>query len=173
MDESLKVAIATISGFLIAFFAEPVKIYFQQWARKKGVQRALYHELYFNYDSLRRFVDNQRGEFTKKDLHKFVFNAKYATHLDAYQYYTSHDIDLFYQLVEATDFNWLYALLNRLLDNLGARFESKDDPIIVFNEIKNYLRSYKDAIDTGRLDKKLLVSIVGKETIKSIQEKEY
>lgn len=173
MDESLKVAIATISGFLIAFFAEPVKIYFQQKARKESIRRALYHELYFNYETFRKFADKQEGEFTKKELHKFVFNAKYSTHLEAYQYYLSHDLDLYYQLAEAMTLNWLYAIVNRLLDNVRARFESKDDPVIVLNEIKTYLGAYKDAIDTGKLNKQLLIKIIGKDKYKFIQEKEY
>ena len=173
MDETLKVTIATISGFLIAFFAEPIKIYFQQRARKQAIRRALCHELYFNYESFRKFTDKQDGEFTKNELQKFVFNAKYATHVEAHKYYLTHDLDLYYQLGEVATINWLYALLNRLLDNLTSRYESKEIPTIVLNEIKNYIGAYRDAIDTGKLNKQLLINIIGNDNYKFIQEKEY
>lgn len=40
MDETTKILIGTISGFVIAFFVEPVKIYFQNQGRKKNLRKA-------------------------------------------------------------------------------------------------------------------------------------
>ena len=44
MDETTKVLIGTISGFLIAFFAEPIKIYFSNNFKKRNIRLALYKE---------------------------------------------------------------------------------------------------------------------------------
>ena len=45
--------IATISGFIIAFFAEPLKTYFQNRAKLKNLRIALYKEILYNYSSLK------------------------------------------------------------------------------------------------------------------------
>lgn len=53
MDETTKVIIATLSGFIIAFFAEPVKSYFANRAKLNNLRIALYKELLYNYSTLK------------------------------------------------------------------------------------------------------------------------
>ena len=48
MDETTKVIIATLSGFIIAFFAEPVKSYFQNRGQLHNLRVALYKEMVNN-----------------------------------------------------------------------------------------------------------------------------
>jgi hypothetical protein len=41
MDDTLKIIIGTLSGFVIAFFAEPIKIFFQNRARINNIRLAV------------------------------------------------------------------------------------------------------------------------------------
>ncbi len=173
MDESLKITIATISGFVIAFFAEPVKIYFQRRDRREGIRKALYQELYFNYESLRRFVDGRGETITRDEFHRFVFNLKWLSHTEAYQHYMTHDIDLFYQLKESMVINWLYGQLISLIETARARFDAKDDPNITLNIVKNYLQAYKENAGNGKFDRRFLVKCIGIEKLKLVLEKDF
>jgi hypothetical protein len=56
MDDVTKIIIATISGFIVAFFAEPVKLYFQNKQRRDVFRFALYAEIYNNYRLLSTFI---------------------------------------------------------------------------------------------------------------------
>ncbi len=101
MDETTKFLVCTISGLMIAFLAEPVKLYFQRQARRSSLRRALHLELYSNAVALGRFLDLFPGKITKRELGPFERVVRYAMHQEAHQYYISHDVDLFYQLREA------------------------------------------------------------------------
>ena len=70
MDEILKITIGTVAGFVIAFFAEPVKIYFQNASKKKSLRLALYGELINNFMSLRFFLNGL--DMTEKLLFRFA-----------------------------------------------------------------------------------------------------
>jgi hypothetical protein len=48
MDVTTKVIIATLSGFIIAFFAEPAKKNFLERTKLHNLKIALYKELIFN-----------------------------------------------------------------------------------------------------------------------------
>jgi len=52
MDETTKVIIATLSGFIIAFLAEPVKDIIQHRTKLLNLKVALYKELWGNYATL-------------------------------------------------------------------------------------------------------------------------
>jgi hypothetical protein len=111
MDESLKVTIATLSGFVIAFFAEPVKIYFQKRGKQRAIRRALYFELYFNYDHLTSFYDKRKDRATTRtDMFQFVESVKHIARLEAYQFCITQNVDLFYQFKEAVTINSLYSI---------------------------------------------------------------
>lgn len=174
MDESLKVTIATLSGFIIAFFADPIKTYFQQRTRKRNIRRALYSEIHFNYDALSSFYYKRMDkEITNRDMYQFVEGIKHIARLEAYQYYITHDMDLFYQFREVATINTLYAELRLLLENAQIRVEKKIPFDRTMEHIQGLLRRYIESIKTGKLDKSLLMEIIGREEINSFMEKEY
>jgi hypothetical protein len=57
MDETIKVLIGTVSGFVIAFFAEPVKVFFQNRTGKQILRVALYKEILSNYWFLSTYLE--------------------------------------------------------------------------------------------------------------------
>lgn len=174
MDETTKILVGTLSGFVIAFLAEPVKLYFQRQARKNSLRRALHLELYSNYVALVRFLDVFPRKITKQELGVFERVVKYATHIEAYQYYLSHDVDLFYQLSEAVELSLLFSILVRLLTTVPAIYAAKEaDANLAIDEIKIFLRRYKRALETKEFDEEFLSKLVGRDKIQSIREKDY
>lgn len=174
MDESLKVTIATISGFVIAFFAEPVKMYFQQRSKRKTIRRALYFELYYNYDHLTYFFDKRKDRaITRTDMFQFVEGVKHIARLEVYQYCITQNVDLFYQFKEAITINSLYANLNRLLEIAPLRVEKNIPFDQTMTSIRHFLGHFVDSVQTGKLDKRLLTEITGREKVNALLQKKY
>lgn len=69
MDETLKIIIGTLSGFIIAFFAEPIKIYFQNKAKINYIRLAVYKEISHNYVVIynnSQMYENEERTLTKQ-----------------------------------------------------------------------------------------------------------
>ena len=54
--EYLKTLISIFTGFVTAFLAEPVKVYFTNRAKKDNMKKALYGEIISIYNSLFAFL---------------------------------------------------------------------------------------------------------------------
>jgi len=116
MDETTKVVIGTISAFLIAFFAEPIKTFFQNRSRRNHLQVALYSEIYNNYNVLGGFLKIYGEIDIEQSKAYFKGSIKHSIRSECYKYYVSSQSDLFYQLKEASQLNIIYATLFSLLD---------------------------------------------------------
>src|SRR5260221_14496901 len=113
MDETTKILIGTISGFVIAFFAEPIKLLFQNDFKKRNLKTALYREMYNNYRSLEMFIDQSQQKMSQKEGYEFF--TEYSFRKECFQYYISNEPELFYQLREAVHINTIYSTVDYLI----------------------------------------------------------
>jgi len=153
MDETTKIIIATISGFVIAFFAEPVKIYFQNKAKLKNLQIAIYKEIIHNYALLRNF--NGEGDFRPL----IEFNNEYYIRTECYKQAITSELTLFYQLKEASAINHLYSFLSIL------SHEKLEQPLgyVIF-----FMGSLKGRLNNGVFNGKLMKQLAGDETFQQM-----
>ncbi|RPI93969.1 MAG: hypothetical protein EHM40_08150 [Chloroflexi bacterium] len=112
MDETTKVIIATLSGFVIAFFAEPVKNYFGNRAKLHHLRVAFYTELVNNYYALTHFTMGN----TETDSYVLHNATKYQMRTECYKHALQNELPLFYQLTEAKLLNHVYGLINQLIN---------------------------------------------------------
>ena len=106
-------------------------------------------------------------------MFQFVEGVKHIARLDAYQYCISQNVDLFYQFREATTINSLYANLALLLENAPKRVEKNIPFDHTMEQIKHFLEHFIDAVQTGKLDKRLLIEIIGRKKTDAILQKKY
>ncbi len=159
MDDTVKVLIATFSGFIVAFLAEPVKIYFQNKSRKENIQSAIYGEMFHNYVILKSFIaDTNTGD----DIEKFMKFFKYSVRTECYKFALSQETALFYQLTESTPINGMYAFLLGVLDFSAEEKNKKQfDPEQLASQ---YLEAFSSAVEIGIIKKKILRKAIGKKT---------
>lgn len=109
MDETTKVIIATISGFIIAFLAEPVKDIIQHRTKLLNLKVALYKELWSNYATL--------DVASRHEVPLTMFFYQPSLRTECYKHALEHEISLFYQLEEATMMNSLQGdAIRRIID---------------------------------------------------------
>ena len=164
MDESLKIIIGTVSGFLIAFLAEPVKIYFQNASKKKSLRLALYSELINNFMSLHFFLSGLDRSSEDRVAEAYLKLSKLVLKVDVYGFAISHELYLFYQLKEANLFAQTYAIASTIIGWIesGKREER------VLEEAIKYLLLTKAGIEEGDLNRKTIDRIFGKGITKNI-----
>src|SRR5260221_13126443 len=109
MDETTKVLIGTISGFVIAFFAEPIKRYFENKSKLQYLRIALYKEMIQNFLMLESTLD----DFRNNEKSNIMVGQPLMID-DCYRYVVSQETALYYQLTEARLINSFYKLLNML-----------------------------------------------------------
>lgn len=150
MDETTKILIGTISGFVIAFLAEPVKTHFETTARRKNLRRMLYHEIFENYSRLQviRGTDAPPDDFNEL--------ASSIIKVDCYNYAISNELSTYYQLREASSFNTIYSITQTILAT---------DPSPDFRDklIELYSTNLSSAIASGDIDVKYFRKLKRKE----------
>jgi hypothetical protein len=186
MSDTAIAIIGVVAGFITAFFAEPVKIYFQNKARLNTLRLSLYRELWHNYallntllDYLYRFGfefpdDAESSEARERTLkvddmiktkaNHYVLDWE-GTRTDCYEQAVKNDLYLLYQLSEVSAIRRLYYSVNA-----PAR-HSKGEPIDWKDAIpfhKNYSDSFSSYVFTGVLSKKILGKIVPKKEYKEL-----
>jgi hypothetical protein len=123
MDETAKIIIATLSGFVIAFLAEPVKLYFQNKQKIRQMRTILYREIASNYKRLHIIVSayddldryNDDYEYSKLILKRLGEDLA-GFHFDCYQL-ARKDLTVFYQMEEAITIDSLYTGFQSIRDN--------------------------------------------------------
>ncbi len=161
MDETTKVIIATLSGFIIAFFAEPVKNYFQNRAKLHNLRVALYKEMIHNYSSLDdASIDNANSSI--KD-----FLARRVIRIECYKHAIENEVSLFYQLDESNKINWLQgSLMGGIID------VSNYLPEVGFRDLSEIFKDIiAESFYVGNLDAKLLRGLASKKLYREIMKK--
>jgi|GEM_PF-2484809 len=156
--ETLKIIIATVSGFIFAFFAEPVKIYFQNRNKIQNLRLALYKEIYHNYMLLRDYVQRagHNEDFQAENL--LLFLPKLCR-TECYKQAMIQDPSFFYQLKEATMINTLYIDLAVIVEQPTLKDGSG---INIIDWVASYLDTVNGEIEFGSFDKKLMSKIATK-----------
>ncbi|MGA7192876.1 MAG: hypothetical protein WBW94_04530 [Anaerolineales bacterium] len=158
-NNTLNVIIGTLSGFIIAFLAEPVKIYFQNRSRKENIQSAIYGEMFHNYVTLKSFVAETN---TAEDIEKFTKFFKYSVRTECYKFALSQETALFYQLTESTPINGMYAFLLGVLDfSTEEKNKKQFDPEQLASQ---YLEAFSSAVEIRIIKKNILQKSIGKKT---------
>jgi hypothetical protein len=171
MDEMLKITIGTLSGFIVAFFAEPVKLFFQNRAKKENLRRALYHEMICNYYLIKEFVDeavreNLNADPDEKDtkLDKFFSSLRegsdFMIRMECFQYTVQNENFTLYQLRDASLINSIYGRLKGISTWLIVEDSPKKRSKLE-SLIKDYLSQMDDGLKYGMFDAKTVRKILG------------
>lgn len=161
MDDTTKVLIGTISGFIIAFFAEPVKRYFETKSKIQHLRVALYKEMIQNFLMLESTLD----DFRSNEKSNIMVGQPLMID-DCYKYVVSQEPALYYQLKEARLINMFYKLLNMLvkIPEGGKEFRTVSAKDI----IEGMVGLIQGGLETGTLDKKLSQKVISKKEIEKI-----
>ena len=157
--EIWQATITALASFIVAFYAEPIKIYFSNKARKRQFRNALYREtlqIHSQLSDIRALV--VQGQIDEGGV---TFALNRITH-QAYQT-AKADPFLLYELKEAIDFDVLYKNLE-LLQQLASKstsFEQAQLPNqnLLFNlmaYLDAALISFKAKISNGNLNAKTI-----------------
>lgn len=161
MDETTKILIGTISGFIIAFFAEPVKRYFENKSKLQHLRTALYKEMIQNFLMLESALDDFRNNEKSN-----IMAGQPLMLNDCYRYVVSQETALYYQLTEARLINMFYKLLDMFMKipEGGKAFRTVSAKDIV----EGLVGIVHGGLDMGTLDKKLAKKVISKQEIESI-----
>jgi polyhydroxyalkanoate synthesis regulator phasin len=148
--EFWQLLIGTLSGFLVAFLAEPVKTYFANRSKKAVLKVALYSEMALLYNRLTQLSDSlDKGELSADNLQWAVTEMG---RFDCYNYARSKAFLLFYQLKEAPAIDAFYGS-SRLL--LSEHFDSKSKGwLTIPKQAKELL---ENLVKQGQISEKLLL----------------
>jgi len=169
MDESARIIIATVSGFLIALLAEPIKLFFQDHVKRQNIRRAIYSEIISNYlafDTL--FGKNLESkidwiEDSGKFSDEFAHGIRHLIKIDCFTYAVTQEATAYYQMKEATSFNYIYSTLKAVLEWAEMnKTTQKSSRLRPQGFIEEFVRSIKENIRQGSFDRRLVKSIVGK-----------
>lgn len=121
-EEFFKIVISTISGFFIAFAAEPVKTWSNHQHRKKLTKIAIYREIVFIYDRLIFFdqMSSQGKLFSVND----ILGDKFFVYE-----YLKQDPLLFYELKESSLIDQVYGNLEILKVKLSSHDYQKTSEV--------------------------------------------
>ena len=162
--------IATISGFIIAFFAEPVKIHYQHKAKLHNLRVALYKELLNNYYALTHFTVESLS-----DLFSPEYVAQHELRTECYKQTLQNDISLLYQLVEANAINVLYSQIDKIMSltshltsTLGKRGMKKSSPPIFTQFSNTFKYMFVASFYLRTFDARILKSLVTQEQYQEI-----
>ena len=169
----METIIATLSGFIIAFLAEPVKTYFQNRAKLRNLRIALYKELINNYFALTHYTaQDDFGFFTAE------YTARHSLRTECYKQALQNDLSSFYELVEANAINVLYAHISMIMNVtsdltsiFGKRGVKKATPPI-YTEFSNTFRwMFVTSFYSRTFDGKTLKRLVSPKQYREIMEK--
>lgn len=166
MDEVIKIIIATISGFIVAFFAEPIKLYFQNEHKKKVFQLALYGEISHNYRLLSAFLKVYINEDDPNQVKGFFEGtSKDSVRIDCYSRLSSQFPETYYQLKEATIINTLYAYL---VSVTNPAIYSQNDVTKFHQSVEAFVLLVEEHVARDELKQSIMKKVSGKGNVKYI-----
>ncbi|NJO76618.1 MAG: hypothetical protein HC833_24505 [Leptolyngbyaceae cyanobacterium RM1_406_9] len=145
--EYLKTLISVFAGFITAFLAEPVKVYFTNRAKKNNLRRSLYGEILNIYSSLSNFLVSIEERGIQIPFLKVV-----DTNFNCYNFAKS-DPTLFYQLKEANSVNQIYSNIELLKQEHETGVESDKAVSLV----KLVILQIELLLTTKKFDKKTVL----------------
>ena len=185
MDETAKVIIATLSGFIIAFFAEPVKNYYEHNAKLEDLRIALYKEMYINFLFLRGLTPE--GYSLSKWRTDF---SEFTLRIECYKHALENEVALFYQLNEANTINMLQGnFISKIIESYSdlKNLSSDESELKTIELTKNLIRNtvlfrniFATSMKEGNLSRKTIAGFITKKdfnnlmaVIKEIAEQDF
>jgi hypothetical protein len=107
MNGNWEILIGTVSGFIIAFFAEPFKSMLQRNFERDRLRNMLYQEIIDNHIILKNRMPNLSSP-------ALTTITKFGLQTEGYKHAKNNNIALFYELKEASCFNQLYSICEQL-----------------------------------------------------------
>jgi hypothetical protein len=174
MDDVTKTLIAVLAGFITAFLAEPVKIYFQKRARLRELKVGLYKEMWANYATCRthsedlrkicKATSDHKNRNVKHILASTYEGVKTQIRGECYGKAINDELLLFYQLPEAHVINVLRRKLSHFITD-DLEFDD-DPPLQAFEELitlcEEYPSSFAKSVMENGLDKAFFKKIMGR-----------
>jgi len=145
--EYLKTLISVFAGFITAFLAEPIKVYFTNKAKRNNFRRSLYGEILGIYESFFTLLVSAEERGVQISFSKVV-----SANLDCYKFAKSDPVT-FYQLKESSLINQVYKNIELLRqeNESGIEFEkSLAVAKLIILQIESFLISQK-------IDRKIMV----------------
>jgi hypothetical protein len=155
--EYLKTLISIFAGFITAFSAEPVKVYFTNRAKKSNLRRSLYGEILGVYNSFFTFL-----VFTEERGMNISLSKVVNTNFDCYKF-AKADPALFYQLKEASLFNQIYGNIELLKQESDSGIDSEKSVSVA----KLIVLQIEHLLVSKKLDKKIVFEYCADLTISS------
>ena len=168
MDETTRVIIAAVSGFIVAFFAEPLKLNFQNNSRKKYLRIALYSEIHNNYRFLSAHLKIYHENNPQQIKAFFDGTMRLAVRTDCYKHFTSHYPDLLYQLKEASIINLLYAYL---ISAINPMLSSENKIHDFRSAIESFVALVEEYVYTNQLRRDVMEKVSSKAELMQLIEK--
>jgi hypothetical protein len=183
MDETIQILIATLSGFIIAFMADPVKESILGFFKRRKIRLALYKEMMNNYYKLAIFEKNNGDSSSKEEDNDIdAFAALIYVEKEYYDYVKKNEITEFYLLKEASTITSIYRLIGELVDEepkfgnfLFPKVKEKDNTTTDPSKFKlrkllmrEYPIQFREFIESNKLDKKYMYKIFGKDKVNKI-----
>lgn len=156
MTGNWEVVIGTVSGFLVAIFADLTKGWLQRRVEHNRLRDMLYQEILNNHGIAQSIFP----ELSLPDLNSTI---TYRLSMEGYEYAKTNNIALFYELREASCFNQLYSIIRQLKNTDKKTSQEKIEKL--FNELFSLFVSF---IETGALDEKRLDKLSKKTETKTV-----
>lgn len=144
--ESLELLVATISGFVIAFIAEPIKDTFSYYRKRKRLKNAIYREIIYIYEQL--FFHQNR--FHKEGKLLSIHNL-FHFDMEAYQAAKAEPL-VFYDMPESSLIKSVYSSVAWYME------ESKSNNIdSQIDAIENLMRQIEVTLRSSKFNRKQIL----------------
>ncbi len=173
MDETTKVIIATLSGFIIAFFAEPVKNYFTVRAKLHNLRIALYKEMIHNYITINTLNAHRNDEQPEITLY-----LTRGFRIECFKNALQNELSLFYQLNETSAIIVVQGIAEGIINFsndvkslISEPFSNRELFLGIQTLSKEFQDTFAFSFYTGMFDLKILKRLSGKEAYQQVLEK--
>ncbi len=158
----MEVIIGTLSGFIIAFFAEPIKQFITNSIKRNNLRKAIHYEVFHNWS----VIDSNSKTEDKNILEDspILFATKLLLRSgirnECYLHLINQETALFYQMKEAANINHLYSYINSLYEwsKVSDEESKKLNPIPL---MEGFVSDVEELLGTGEIDKRLMEKVAG------------
>ena len=160
----LAISIAgVIIGFLVGFFAEPVKVYFLNIREKKLLREGMYKEIAFFYE---RMVNISSGDDELGyDWDTYKKTLQVIARFECYEYAKANPM-LFYQIDESSVLNKIYATYKTYVE--GYIFDNVEEHA---RNAKGIITIVESIIKNQELNKSLFINSIDREGRLIVQQR--
>jgi hypothetical protein len=169
--ENLVTVIGMLLAFIAAFFAEPVKRFFDNKSKIQQLRKALYKELLHNYTKLRIFSEDTG--YLNKEYIELINTNILST--ECYKQIKQNDSVLFFQLPESIVIDAQYSCLSWLNPYNAIEKKSADKEKTYINTFLHFANTFLsgliESFYLGELRKEVLKEITTPKQYQMIMEK--